>query len=105
MATTRRGACTRRSTSRSSRARSSCRSKGFPYIARARRNGAARGRVVGSVYTALLGAFAALVGVVGTVPYARDTLRQVTRPHPGTWLVWSLLAVVAFLAQRADGAS
>lgn len=48
---------------------------------------------------------AALVGVVGTLPYARDTLRQVTRPHLGTWLVWSLLAVVAFLAQRADGAS
>jgi hypothetical protein len=57
------------------------------------------------VFTALLGALAALVGVVGTLPYARDTLRQVTRPHRGAWLVWSLLAVVAFLAQRADGAS
>jgi hypothetical protein len=54
---------------------------------------------------ALLGAVAAIVGVVGTLPYVRDTLRQVTCPHRGAWLIWTVLAAVAFVAQRADGAS
>jgi hypothetical protein len=53
----------------------------------------------------VLGALAATLGVLGTLPYLRDTLRRATRPHRGTWLIWSVLAVVAFLAQRADGAS
>jgi hypothetical protein len=53
----------------------------------------------------LLGATSALLGVAGTLPYLRDTLRGETRPHRGTWLIWSVLAVVAYLAQRADGAS
>jgi hypothetical protein len=53
----------------------------------------------------LLGATSALLGVAGTLPYLRDTLRGETRPHRGTWLIWSVLAVVAYFAQRADGAS
>ncbi len=53
----------------------------------------------------VLGVLAAVIGVVGTLPYVRDTLRSVTRPHRGAWLIWSTLAVVAFLSQRADGAS
>jgi hypothetical protein len=39
------------------------------------------------------------------VPYLRDTVRRATRPHRGTWLIWSVLAVVAYFSQRADGAS
>jgi hypothetical protein len=53
----------------------------------------------------VLGVLAVLVGVADTVPYVRDTLRGVTRPHRGTWLVWSTLTIVVFLSQRADGAS
>jgi hypothetical protein len=34
----------------------------------------------------------------------RDTLRGATVPHRGTWLVWSVLGVVAVESQRADGA-
>src|SRR3954471_13555658 len=52
-----------------------------------------------------LGILAGVLGVVDTLPYVRDTLRGVTRPHRGTWLIWSVLAVVDYLAQRADGAS
>ena len=52
-----------------------------------------------------LGVLAALVGIADTVPYVRDTLRGVTRPHRGTWLIWSVLAIVVCLSQRADGAS
>jgi hypothetical protein len=54
---------------------------------------------------ALLGVLAGLVGVADTIPYVRDTVRGSTRPHRGTWLVWGVLAVVASISQRADGAS
>jgi hypothetical protein len=52
-----------------------------------------------------LGTLAALTTVANTVPYVRDTVRRSTRPHRGTWLIWTILAVVACLSQRADGAS
>lgn len=48
---------------------------------------------------------AALLGVFDTVPYLRDVMRGSTRPHRGTWLIWSARAVVVCLAQWADGAS
>jgi hypothetical protein len=53
----------------------------------------------------VLGVLAGLVGVFDTIPYLRDVLRGSTRPHRGTWLIWSALAVVVCLAQWADGAS
>ena len=53
----------------------------------------------------VLGVLAVLVGIADTIPYVRDTLRGATRPHRGTWLIWSMLAIVVCLSQRADGAS
>ena len=53
----------------------------------------------------VLGVLAVLVGIADTIPYVRDTLRGATRPHRGTWLIWSVLAIVVCLSQRADGAS
>ena len=53
----------------------------------------------------VLGILAGLVGVADTVPYVRDTVRGRTRPHRGTWLIWGVLALVASLSQRAEGAS
>jgi len=58
-----------------------------------------------TVLAALLGVSAGLVGIFDTVPYLRDVLRGSTRPHRGTWLIWSALAVVVCLSQWADGAS
>jgi hypothetical protein len=52
-----------------------------------------------------LGVLAALVGIADTIPYLRDTLRGSTRPHRGTWLIWSSLAVLVCFSQEADGAS
>ena len=52
-------------------------------------------------------AFALLAGLLAvacTVPYVRDTLRGTTVPHRGSWLIWSVLEVVAIAAQLADGA-
>jgi hypothetical protein len=45
------------------------------------------------------------MSVANTFPYVRDTLRRSTRPHRGAWLIWSVLAIIACLSQRADGAS
>jgi hypothetical protein len=53
----------------------------------------------------IAGVLAGLVGVVGTIPYIRDSLRGSTRPHRGTWLIWGVLALVVCVSQRADGAS
>jgi hypothetical protein len=52
-----------------------------------------------------LGVLAGLAGLVGTAPYVRDVVARSTRPQCGTWLIWSLLAVVVCLSQRADGAT
>jgi hypothetical protein len=53
----------------------------------------------------VLGVVAALVAIAGTIPYVRDMLRGTTLPHRGTWLIWSLLSVLVFVSQRADGAT
>jgi hypothetical protein len=53
----------------------------------------------------VLGVLAALVGIADTIPYIRDTLRGSTRPHRGTWLIWSSLATLVCLSQAADGAT
>ena len=52
-----------------------------------------------------LGVLAGVVGIADTIPYVGDILRGTTRPHRGTWLIWSVLSIVVCLAQRADGAS
>jgi hypothetical protein len=53
----------------------------------------------------VIGVLAGLLAVVDTVPYVRDVLRRATQPHRGTWMIWSVLAIVAFWSQRADDAS
>ncbi len=53
----------------------------------------------------MLGVLAGVIGVVGMIPYVRDTVRRSTRPHRGTWLIWGVLATVVCLSQRADGGS
>jgi hypothetical protein len=52
-----------------------------------------------------LGVLAGLLGAGTMVPYVRDTVRGATRPHRGTWAIWTSLAMVVWLSQRADGAS
>ncbi|HEX5900855.1 MAG TPA: hypothetical protein VFY32_15735, partial [Solirubrobacteraceae bacterium] len=54
---------------------------------------------------AMLGVLAGVCAVANTIPYIRDIVRGTTRPHRGTWLVWSVLAIVVYGSQRADGAS
>ena len=53
----------------------------------------------------VLGVTAAFIGLADMAPYVRDTIRRSTRPLRGTWLIWTVLAVVVTLSQHADGGS
>ena len=55
-------------------------------------------------YQTILGALAALVGLVGYIPYYRDTLRGRTKPHPFSWVIFTLLLGITFFAQAQGGA-
>ena len=39
----------------------------------------------------VLGVLAGVVGIADTIPYVRDTVGGSTRPHRGTWPIWSVL--------------
>ncbi len=52
----------------------------------------------------LLATVAVLLAIAGNVPYLRDVLLRKTRPHPFTWLVWSIVSAVSFGGQVAKGA-
>lgn len=47
---------------------------------------------------------AALLAIVGNVPYLRDIIKGRVQPHPYTWLVWSLVSCIIFFGQVAKGA-
>lgn len=47
---------------------------------------------------------ASLLAIVGNVPYLLDTFRGKVKPHPYTWLVWSLVSCIVFFGQVAKGA-
>jgi hypothetical protein len=59
--------------------------------------------VIGDVGAALAGVLGASLSLVGSGLYLRDIRRGTTRPHRGSWLVWSVIAVIAALAHGADG--
>jgi hypothetical protein len=52
---------------------------------------------------ALVG-IAVLLAIAGNVPYLRDVITRKIRPHPYTWLVWSIVSGVTFFGQVAKGA-
>ncbi|MFF5297205.1 hypothetical protein [Paractinoplanes globisporus] len=51
----------------------------------------------------MFGILAGMISCVDAVPYIRGILRGSTRPHRGTWCIWSILGVTAFASQAADG--
>jgi hypothetical protein len=54
-------------------------------------------------YQAISGAVATGLALVGTLPYIWDVLQHKTKPHVFTWLVWSLLSIIALLGQITGG--
>lgn len=47
---------------------------------------------------------AALLAIIGNVPYLRDIIKKKVKPHPYTWLVWSVVSCIVFFGQVAKGA-
>lgn len=47
---------------------------------------------------------AALLAVIGNVPYLRDVIKGKVEPHAYTWMVWSIVSAIVFFGQVAKGA-
>lgn len=47
---------------------------------------------------------AALLAIIGNVPYLHDMFRGRVKPHPYTWFIWSIVSGVTFFGQVAKGA-
>jgi hypothetical protein len=47
---------------------------------------------------------AAVLAIGGNVPYLLDILKQKAKPHPYTWLVWSVVSCIVFFGQLTKGA-
>jgi hypothetical protein len=54
-------------------------------------------------WAVLAGVLGTALSIVGTCLYLRDIRRGRTRPHRGSWLVWSVIGVLAALSHGADG--
>ncbi|HUY68234.1 MAG TPA: hypothetical protein VMV79_02920 [Alphaproteobacteria bacterium] len=51
-----------------------------------------------------LGGVAVVIGFAGYGPYFLSVWRGATKPHAFSWIVWSLLSLIAFFAQASRGA-
>lgn len=47
---------------------------------------------------------AAIFAILGNVSYLRDVISKRVRPHPYTWLVWTIVSAVTFFGQVVKGA-
>ncbi len=50
-----------------------------------------------------LGLITIILSIVGHVPYIIDTVRGKTKPHIFTWIIWSIITLLAFLGQWTKG--
>lgn len=47
---------------------------------------------------------AAIIAIFGYIPYLRDAYKKRVKPHPYTWLVWSMVTSITFFGQVVKGA-
>lgn len=47
---------------------------------------------------------AALLAFIGNISYLRDSVRGSVKPHPYTWLIWSIVSMTTFFGGIAKGA-
>ncbi len=52
----------------------------------------------------ILAITAALLAIAGNLPYLWDILKGRVKPHPYTWLVWTMVSGIIFFGQVAKGA-
>ncbi len=51
----------------------------------------------------IIGSIAVLLALCSSYLYVRDIFRGNTKPHAYTWLIWSIVTVIAFLGQWVSG--
>ncbi len=54
---------------------------------------------------ALFGILSAVLSTIAFLPYIRDTIRGRTQPQRASWLIWSVLSVIALGSQIYEGAT
>lgn len=47
---------------------------------------------------------AAVLALAGNLPYIRNAFTRRVKPHPFTWLVWTIVSAIVFLGQLEKGA-
>lgn len=52
----------------------------------------------------IIAIIAAGLAIVGNVPYLWDVFKGRVKPHPYTWLVWTIISCIVFFGQVAKGA-
>ncbi|MBI1862855.1 hypothetical protein HYS00_01905 [Candidatus Microgenomates bacterium] len=52
----------------------------------------------------IIGVIAVVISLISLLPYISDIVRNKTKPHLYTWLVWTPLTFLAFFAQWSDNA-
>ncbi|MSU55944.1 MAG: hypothetical protein EXS51_01350 [Candidatus Taylorbacteria bacterium] len=55
-------------------------------------------------FSILFATTAALLGIVGVIPYLRDIFRRKTTPHIYTWFIWMTLQATGFSLMVSEGA-
>lgn len=50
-----------------------------------------------------LGFVTIILSIIGHTPYIIDTIRGKTKPHIFTWIIWSIITLLAFFGQWAKG--
>jgi hypothetical protein len=54
-------------------------------------------------YKTIISIVATIIGLASYVPYLTGTLRGTIKPNPASWMVWGILAAVAFAGQLVSG--
>ena len=60
--------------------------------------------IYGVPLTVLFGYLSGVANLPGYPPYIRDILKGTTKPERASWFIWSVLWLVAYFSQRAEGA-
>lgn len=55
-------------------------------------------------YSLVIGSIAAVIGIIGYIPYYINIFKNKTKPHAFTWFVWGLMTGIIFIIQVLKGA-
>lgn len=53
----------------------------------------------------ILGVASGILGGICYFPYIKDIFKRTTKPERASWLIWTILGLIAFFSQMAEGAA